>query len=648
MPRQQIIEKPKKSSNQKPQKEEENKPQNYLIAIKDGVRIMIDEQKLISSAYNEFINKKFAASLSSLNNLLLLKPNEAKVVHNKAVLELFISNHRNIDKYQQALQQICFHMNINTLESEVPDDLDHCVLYYNQAVVYFYQKEYDIALGIITKVFSLIQPMDSVLAFKVCLLLLELNLYCAQIEKALTNLSYIENQFLSTGFSGKLVKPDTDFTFQSAVISIEEFKSRLLNYKAKCLLVEKNYVECNKALDILYAGNAQNFFTIMTKAQVHFLNLEYEDALKTIIVIQEDVDNFQKLGNSRTLVFYNNIASIYHYSGKPYLSCFFMQKAFRLFKTTIEENQKSTKKEKIGPRDLFQPNVFPKIMYNSGLALLFAKKPIQAFDCLTEAVQVMHKSPLVWLRLAECCISLYKSGNEDIFNFMDKRKDIVASIATAGDLKRIVLNSSLYKDSAYSSEPQSYAVPLPTMEFATICANNAFILLSESDTKLKHAVLAALSYIHLTIGDPIKAHKYSMMLFEDQTISVIYKYLSRLYLSEALVMLNRLPEAIEILNPKNYKDLDLAPEVNKYSWIPKTQTTAQTVLIYNLAVVLAIRGDLKKSSEILKHVWINKGQKAEIPIHVIALALYIELVLGHNGVAQTMIKQNCPHAFLMK
>lgn len=43
-----------------------------------------------------------------------------------------------------------------------------------------------------------------------------------------------------------------------------------------------------------------------------------------------------------------------------------------------------------------------------GVSLLHARKPNDAFDCLIEAVQLHHRDPLLWLRLAECCIQAHK------------------------------------------------------------------------------------------------------------------------------------------------------------------------------------------------------------------------------------------------
>lgn len=49
-----------------------------------------------------------------------------------------------------------------------------------------------------------------------------------------------------------------------------------------------------------------------------------------------------------------------------------------------------------------------ELLYNCGIQLLHIGRPLAAFECLIEAVQVYHSNPRLWLRLAECCISANK------------------------------------------------------------------------------------------------------------------------------------------------------------------------------------------------------------------------------------------------
>lgn len=54
-----------------------------------------------------------------------------------------------------------------------------------------------------------------------------------------------------------------------------------------------------------------------------------------------------------------------------------------------------------------------ELLYNCGIQLLHIGRPLAAFECLMEAVQVYHSNPRLWLRLAECCISANKGVRLD-------------------------------------------------------------------------------------------------------------------------------------------------------------------------------------------------------------------------------------------
>ena len=54
-----------------------------------------------------------------------------------------------------------------------------------------------------------------------------------------------------------------------------------------------------------------------------------------------------------------------------------------------------------------------ELLYNCGIQLLHIGRPLAAFECLIEAVQVYHANPRLWLRLAECCIAARAGGLRD-------------------------------------------------------------------------------------------------------------------------------------------------------------------------------------------------------------------------------------------
>lgn len=115
------------------------------------------------------------------------------------------------------------------------------------------------------------------------------------------------------------------------------------------------------------------------------------------------------------------------------------------------------------------------------------------------------------------------------------------------------------KDSKYSTDTQSYAVPVATLEFASLCLRNALLLLpSEVITSpvlpfllpggvappppppgpgpapstpldpqevasLRNSVLAASAYVSLCLGDYILTLEHSQMLLKQTKLSGAHK-----------------------------------------------------------------------------------------------------------------------------
>ncbi|OXU31107.1 hypothetical protein TSAR_016403 [Trichomalopsis sarcophagae] len=176
---------------------------------------------------------------------------------------------------------------------------------------------------------------------------------------------------------------------------------------------------------------------------------------------------------------------------------------------------------------------------------------------------------------------------------------------------------------------------------------------------LKISILAASSYISLCLGDYVVALEHAKSLLSIKNLPGAHWLLGNLYAAESLIFLDRIFEALEHLKLESLQDLStyipigevvgdkekvveevIEQKPSKVSWYPSNIATAKSILRYNLAVAYAIRGELDKSGEILKQVWTSKGPDCDVPIHVIMLALYIELQLGNIDVARSLIKQH--------
>ena len=72
-----------------------------------------------------------------------------------------------------------------------------------------------------------------------------------------------------------------------------------------------------------------------------------------------------------------------------------------------------------------------------GVTLLHARKPADAFDCLIETVQLHHRDPLIWLRLAECCIQVHKPVTFATILLFFFKVDLLILLRFLGKQKRL-------------------------------------------------------------------------------------------------------------------------------------------------------------------------------------------------------------------
>ena len=147
-----------------------------------------------------------------------------------------------------------------------------------------------------------------------------------------------------------------------------------------------------------------------------------------------------------------------------------MRRALTENNRLLVEQLNSTDKQLIA----HQINRKYEILYNLGIQLLFKHQPLAAFECLIEVIHVYSNNIRLWLRLAECCIMVYRSSNEDIFKLEEKLKCVLQSIGTGFHHKLILGNcntSTSIKRSTTSDQENC------SMEFAMICLKNALTAL---------------------------------------------------------------------------------------------------------------------------------------------------------------------------
>lgn len=662
------------------------------------------ERDWAQTALVDFTKGSYGSCLQNLSKLETSRPQDIKVLHNKAVAEYYKSELKKTDHFKETITAVCSQARVSIEDVDSLEDVEHCVVYYNQAVLLYHMKQYNAALNIVNKIFSFIEPMEESLAHRICLLLIELHLCTYQPEKALSLIAYIENQFVSTDTvisSEKDMKPLEKEHKEKKPVSVDAatdaFRVKLLQYRARCYLLTHSLKACKRELKCIVSSGGLNLSSVFLKANLEYLRGNYKKAIKVLSAVPQSSSHVEEAGEVPPVLFYNNNGCIHHYMGKPNLACFYLQKALQENENALKNLPKVYPAEPNSGRPLYSlgANKKHELMYNLGVVLLHAGKPEKAFDCLIEAVQVFHTNPRLWLRLAECCIMVHKADNEFHFKIQARRKDLTQAVTGAGMHRKIILTSQLSKDTKYISSGQSHAIPEATVEFATLCLRNALALLPDTVVEepvvippegaegppvpppsgkvyagpssplspqevgsLRCSILAASAYVCLCLGDYVVALGHAQMLLTQPKLSGVHRMLGHLYCAEALVLMDKISDAIDHLNPENVTDLslthptfdadterergDIATDQVKplRGWFPTSVSTAKAIMQYNLAVAFAIRGELDKAGETLKQVWMSKNPTCEVPIHVIMLVLYIELQLGHAEVARAMIKQH--------
>lgn len=703
------------------------------------------DREIAQCAAADFNRKNYSACLQNLVRLEASCGQDVKLVHNKAVAEYFKSELRKTDQFKKSFSAVCAMAHVNLEDANTLEDVDNCIFYYNQAIMLFHVKQYNTAFQLISKVFSLIEPMEEALAQKVSMLLLELLLQTHQPEKALPQISYIEHQFSSnlnlpgTKLPGeKEVKPsekgDKDKIIEGVDAESDPVKLRLSFFKIRCLLRMHQVNSAKKELSSL-SSIQNNASLIFLRANLEYLRGNYHNTMSILMRLSDYVGQAKDICEHIHTLFYNNMGCVHHCIAKPRLSAFYLKCALREEEKLVQSLADESDGSNGLPLFKLGSNHNLEIKYNLGLALLHCGEPSEAFDLLVDAVRVYHMNPRLWLRVAECCIMVYKKSNAEDFNIAHRRQDMVQGVVGSNQHKKIILTPQLARETLPRGEEISSAIPSTRLEFASLCLRNALSLLNEYSAMVKNgsniepttlrivggslsalpgglnigglgtlggpgshlgfgsggasrappqktcygapssplseteaeslrcSVLVNSAYVSLCLGDYIMALKHAQELLMQPKLSGAHRLLGHLYAAEAYLMCNRISDAIDHLNPDKIKDISLAfpnpseldkerasdpdkdsgeAKRNMQNWCPNKIGTARAVLQYNLAVAFATRGELDKAGETLKRVFAARGPECEVPTHVVMLALYLELQLGHSEVSRNIVRQHCP------
>lgn len=639
------------------------------------------QRELANQAMQEFDRGSYNQCSTTMTRLADARPTDVKVVLNRAVSLFYQSNCKAIDEFRHNIQTVFNMARISPDLSEKSnlDDADYAVVYYNKAVLLYHEKQYRAALSILEKLFKYIEPIDEALAQKVMLLLTELYLTVHQPYDALNMIQNIE-KFLSG--KSQSSQQDKEKNENSNPAAQEALRAKLMLYKVRSNLMAK--LLTNKTEFKKLQGNSQpvNY----AKAYHMYLRGNSKKASKMLGSLPQ-VQLSHNTGECAALMYNNNQAVLNMSLRKPSLAICQMRDALFANEKIVRDSIPNEKAKP--PLQLSYVSQHYILLHNLGVLQLHSKRPAAAFECFVECVQVFHRNPRLWLRLAECCIMHNKETNDADREHRHKLEVIQDSIGS-GFHHKLVLGQGVIKDKKISSSNGVF--PNLNLSFASYCLQNAQALLPTDPqdvepppqdeqaefspppsnpvlvsaepsnplreteiANLRCSILAASAYVALCEHDYYKAISFTKDLLRQPSLSPAQKYLGHMYKGEALVALDRIADGIDELNPDSVTDVSTTlPESNNdqekdqegladtreslVPWTPGGVTVARALMQYNLAVAYSMRTEFTRALKALTESSERVG--LPLPVQMFYLKLYLDFKQGNKKGAISLINEH--------
>lgn len=614
-----------------------------------------------------------------------------RVAHNVAVCEFYKSDLKKSEQFKNSLCQL---QKIEKLvgrfwDSKVGNktlscdssmnvvDIKYaylCPIYYNHAVLLFHTKQPYSALKIMKGILQHVDQLENNFLEKVGLLTACLLLDTNQARKADQLIDMLQTRLNINNddilMPDDMLEPELEKEKETLDDEQEAFRNLFR------LVLIRSYLLNGKNATIPLEETSN--FSIL-KAHQFYLGNDFQMASRELAKqFKNELITVSKDGEDQNVCIANNMGLI-HFSVKHYaLAVRFFQQALIFDQKAIE----SVKKEHGNQLPLHTLGATKRqdILYNLGIALLYLQRPKDAFDCLLVPLNIYHKNPKLWLRLAEACIMVHK---QSVKEQESQNKSIVSSVIGSGMHRKFIITPIPQR--YISDEPGSSAIPSPNLEFASLCLRNALTLInhysqlascfefdgekhgagtSKNETfgmfgnnwnkvnesipcnpskpltktaieKLKLHILTASSYVSLSLGEYTLALQYAKDLIKMENLPDTHKMLGLLYAAEACIFLEKVPEAVSFLDPKIMNELksDDFEMSSSPDWNINTLEKAHAIIGFNLVVSLVIEGDYEKARSRLAALF----RHPIIMQRVKMLELYLELQAGNIENCKKMI-----------
>ncbi|GMQ07132.1 hypothetical protein CsSME_00051463 [Camellia sinensis var. sinensis] len=279
--------------------------------------------------------------------------------------------------------------------------------------------------------------------------------------------------------SGPQSSNDLSRTPADHSISTGDLRLKLQLYKVRLLLFTRNFKAAKREVKMAMAMNVargkDSSVALLLKSQLEYARGNYRKAVKLLMASS----NRTELGISS--IYNNNLGCIYYRLGKYHTSSVFFSKAL--------SNCSSLRKEKPVRLTTFSQDKSLQIIYNCGVQYLACGKPILAARCFQKASLIFYSWPLLWLRIAECCLMALEKGLVKSGVSHSDRSEVKVHVIGKGKWRQLALEDGISGNGQVDFVEKNdwffgdNKHPNLSVSLARQCLVNALYLLNRSESK---------------------------------------------------------------------------------------------------------------------------------------------------------------------
>lgn len=275
------------------------------------------------------------------------------------------------------------------------------------------------------------------------------------------------------------LKSSNDSTKNQAdeFISTADMRIKLHLCKVQFLLLTRNLKAAKREVKMAMntARGKDHSMALYLKSQLEYTRGNHRKAIKLLMASS----NRAETGISS--VYYNNLGCIYYRLGKHHTSSVFFAKAL--------SNSSSLRKERPLKLSTISLDKSLLITYNCGVQYLACGKPLLAASCFYKTSQVFYNRPLLWLRVAECCLMALEQGLlKSIDAAASDMSNVKVHVVGQGKWRQLVIEDGISRNGQESFSGKEGLVtkdrqPKLSVPLAHQCLLNALHLLNCSESK---------------------------------------------------------------------------------------------------------------------------------------------------------------------